>query len=469
MDGFKVIEGGKSHNESHNEDGDLQKIPRFLSPGGDLLVQEDAATLLTNGDTAGSTPIATPGVGAITDNVSAATAREPSAIEPHQRRWAWAQIDREAISQNLKTLRKHIGPDSMILTVVKADGYGHGAVEVAKVAMRSGSKYLGVASVCEGIELRRAGIDAPIIILAEPPIDSIAEILHYDLVPALYTSEFALALGERADAAGCVAPYHLKIDSGMNRIGVHYSDAGDFLRSLAFHRGLELQGCFTHFATADTMDTLGLKMQQERFEQALETIRYMGMDPGIVHAANSAAAIRYKHTRYDMVRLGISVYGLHPSKLTKDLIKLRPAMSVRARVNSIKPVPLGEGVSYGFNYRSPGGVLIATIPIGYGDGLSRVLSDRIDILVDGYAYPQVGTICMDMCMFEVSQRQDISNIRQAQLSAARPSVEFGSEAIIIGRSGEQEISMDDIAEKMGTISYDLACMFGLRLERVYKN
>jgi alanine racemase len=294
-------------------------------------------------------------------------------------------------------------------------------------------------------------------------------ILHHDLISAVYTREFALALGESADALGRVAPYHLKIDSGMNRIGVHYSDAGDFLRSLSFHRALDLQGCFTHFATADSLDSFGLQTQQERFEQAIETIRYMGIKPGIIHAANSAAAIRFKHLRYDMVRLGISLYGLHPSELTRNLVRLRPAMSVHARVNSIKAVPLGEGVGYGFNYRSPGGVLIATIPIGYGDGLSRALSERINILVDGHAYPQVGTICMDMCMFEINQRPDISSLRRAQISANRPSVEFGSEAIIVGKNGDLEISMDDLARKMGTISYDLACMFGLRLERVYRD
>jgi alanine racemase len=394
---------------------------------------------------------------------------EPLRIAPQQRRWAWTEIDREAISQNLKSLRKVIGPDTLVLAVVKADGYGHGAVEVARVAVRSGARYLGVASVSEGVELRRAGIEVPILILAEPPLEAVSTVLQFDLTPTVYTREFALALGEAADAQGLAAPFHLKIDSGMNRIGVHFSDAGDFLRSLSFHRALRLEGCFTHFATADGTDTFSLKTQQERFEQALHTIRYMGIDPGIVHAANSAAAIRYKQLRYDMVRLGISIYGLHPSSLTKSLINLRPAMSVRARVNAIKPVPLGEGVGYGFHYRSPGSVLIATIPIGYGDGLSRALSEKIDILVNGYAYPQVGTICMDMCMFEVSQRQDISSLRRAQISANRPNVEFGSEAVIVGKSGDLEVGLDDLAQKIGTISYDLACMFGLRLERVYRD
>ncbi len=392
-----------------------------------------------------------------------------AALAPQDKRWAWLEIDREAIRNNLKTMRKHIGPDTVILTVVKANAYGHGAVEVAKVALSAGSKCLGVATVAEGIRLRKAGINAPIIVLAEPTIECTGAILRYNLIPALYTMEAAMALGEAASAAGVVAPFHLKIDSGMNRLGVHHTDAGDFLRTISFHEGLELQGTFTHFATADTADAFSFQMQMDRFEQALETIRYMGMDPGIVHAANSAAAIRYKRSHYDMVRLGIATYGLHPSPLTHDMVRLQPAMSVHARVNCIKPVSLGEGVSYGFEYRSPGGVEIATIPLGYGDGLSRTLSNRMQVLVEGHAYPQVGNICMDMCMFEVSTRADISNLRNAQLSALRKPVEYGSEAIVVGKSGNLEIPMEALATQMGTINYELACLFGLRLERVYVN
>lgn len=393
---------------------------------------------------------------------------EPT-LTPCDKRWAWVEVDKEAIRTNLKTMRKYLGPDTMILTVVKADGYGHGAVAVAKAALSAGSKYIGVANVNEGIELRKAGIKAPIIILSEPPADCVSAILYYDLVPTIYNTEVALALGEAAAAAGVVAPFHLKIDTGMNRVGVHYTDAGDFLRTLSFHEGLELQGTFTHFATADTADSFSFQTQLDRFEHALETIRYMGMDPGIVHAANSAAAIRYKRSHYDMVRLGIATYGLHPSEFTRDLVRLMPAMSVHARVTNVKHVPLGEGVSYGFTYRSPGGVEIATLPIGYGDGLSRTLSNKMNVLVNGHAYPQVGTICMDMCMFEVNSRADISNLRNAQLSAERKPVVFGSEAVIVGRSGNLEITMDDLAAVMGTINYDAACMFGLRLERVYKD
>jgi alanine racemase len=382
-------------------------------------------------------------------------------ITTDDRRWAWVEIDREAIRHNLKAIRRHIGARPAILAVVKADGYGHGAVETARIAVTHGARILGVASVAEGIELRTAGISAPILVLSEPPAASIAHILHSGLTPTVYTMEFALALGEAAAAAGRQAPYHLKVDTGMNRVGVHHSDAGDFLRSLDFHSGLALEGVFTHLATADTLDELSVKMQLSRFEEALEVIRYMGISPGIVHAAGTAGALRYKQTHYDMVRIGLAMYGLHPSETTQGLINLRPAMSVRSRVIDIKPLQVGEGVSYGFTYRSPGNVQIATIPIGYGDGLARELSNRIDVLVHGRACPQVGTICMDMCMFEIDQR---SSARHGKLD-----VERGDEVVIVGKSGQLMITLDDMARALGTINYDIACRFGLRMEKSYVN
>jgi alanine racemase len=380
--------------------------------------------------------------------------------DPGEQRWAWLEIDREAVRHNLKAIRRHIGAGPTIMAVVKANAYGHGAPEVARVALANGAKYLGVASVPEGAELRRADIKAPILVLAEPPRASIDEILRHELTPCVFTMDFALALGEAAAAAGRQTPYHLKIDTGMNRIGVHPSDAGDFLRSLDFHAGLRLEGVFTHFATADTSDEMSVLMQLRRFEQALEVIRYMGIAPSLVHTANSAATVRYRQTHYDMVRVGIMAYGLHPSELTRPLINLRPAMSVRARVIDIKQVPVGEGVSYGFTYRSPGNVKIATLPIGYGDGLARELSNRLDVLVKGRACPQAGNICMDMCMFEV----DLRHGREGRLEVAH-----GDEVVLVGRSGALEISLDDIARGLGTINYDVACRFGLRLERRYVN
>ncbi|MDR2957865.1 MAG: alanine racemase [Coriobacteriales bacterium] len=375
------------------------------------------------------------------------------------RRWAWLEVNLEAIRRNLQRFRKHIGPDVLIMAVVKADGYGHGAVEVARTALATGAKFLGVSNVDEGITLRKAGIIAPILVLSQPPESTIDLILHYQLTPAVQTAEFALELGESAASQDRVTPFHLKIDTGMNRVGVHYADAPDLLRTIDFHRGLKLQGVFTHFATADEVETFEFSRQYERFIKALDEMRYLGINPGIVHAANTAATIRYKHAHFDMVRVGIGMYGLHPSAVTRSLIELYPAMSVYARVTMVKPVSIGEGVSYGMRYRSPGNVLIGTLPLGYADGLARELSGKIDVLVRGRRLHQVGTICMDMMMFEADQRSSAKNPPIVPV--------VGDEAVIVGIDGKEQISIDDLAKVLGTINYDVACRLGMRLERLY--
>jgi alanine racemase len=376
-----------------------------------------------------------------------------------ERRWAWLEINLEAIRRNLQRFRRYIGPDVLMLAVVKADAYGHGAVDVARTALSSGAKYLGVSNVDEGVTLRRAGIIAPIIVLSQPPPSTIGLILHYKLTPAVQSYEFALALGEAAASLDRIAPYHLKVDTGMNRVGVHYADAPDLLRTIDFHKGIQLQGVFTHFATADEVETYEFGRQYDRFVHALEEMRYLGINPGIVHAANTAATIRYRKSHFDMVRVGIGMYGLHPSALTRSMIDLYPAMSLYARVTMVKPVPMGEGVSYGMRYRSPGNVLVGTLPLGYADGMARELSGKIDVLLRGRRLPQVGSICMDMMMFEADQRPAVN----------RPPIQpaVGDEVTIVGLDGDERISLDDLAELLGTINYDMACRLGMRLKRIY--
>ena len=400
------------------------------------------------------------------NNDSSANSNENSQVLPlpavpdaADRRWAWLEINLEAIRRNLQRFRRHIGPDVLIMAVVKADAYGHGAVEVARTALSSGAKLLAVSNVDEGIVLRRAGIIAPILVLSQPPESTIRLILHYQLTVAVQSREFALALGEAAALMGRVAPYHLKVDTGMNRVGVHYADAPDLARTIAFHSGLQLQGVYTHFATADEVETFEFSRQYERFMTCLEEMRYMGINPGIVHAANTAATIRYRQAHFDMVRIGIGMYGLHPSAITRSQIELLPAMSLYARVTTVKPVPMGEGVSYGMRYRSPGNVLIATLPLGYADGLPRQLSGHMDVLLNGVRLPQVGTICMDMMMFEADQRNQVNK------PAVQPQV--GDEVVLVGESGSHYISLDDLAEQLGTINYEMACRLGMRLERLY--
>lgn len=384
-----------------------------------------------------------------------------SEISETDRRWSWVEIELPAIRNNVLAVRGIIPEHTMIMAVVKADAYGHGAVQCARTAVNSGAEYLGVATVDEGIELRKNRINAPILLLAEPPIKAIPLLLAYKIMPTICTVEFAIRYAEAADSIGQRAPYHLKINTGMNRIGVRFNEVVPFLRQIAFHRALNLVGTFTHFATADCHDTLEFDRQVARFEEALYAMATDGIDPGIVHAANSAAIIRYPQVHYDMVRLGISLYGFYPGDDCYGTIDLIPAMSVHARITDVKTVPLGEGVSYGLHYRSSGYSKICTVPIGYGDGLRRGLSDRTNFIMNGTEYPQVGNICMDQCMFEVDPTAS------ASLQPIEP--QHGDEVIIVGAQGNSFVTIDEMARKLGTIQHEIAIGFGnTRLPRIYK-
>lgn len=375
-------------------------------------------------------------------------------------RWAWAEIDLAAIAHNVRAISGLCGPDVRFMAVVKADGYGHGAFEVGRAALAAGASHLGVATVDEALHLRRKGITAPILLLAEPPITSIPEILNESIMPAVTTAEFLLEYGGIAAARGEVAPYHLKIDTGMNRIGVHHLDAPGFAASFAFLPGARLDGTFTHFATADTPGDWGFDQQLERFNAAIAAMRAEGVDPGIVHAANSAAALLHPKARFDMVRVGIALYGLHPADASRDVVDLSPAMSIKARLTLVKEVPLGEGIGYGLTHQAGRGSRVGTMPIGYADGLRRILSNRMDVLHDGRRLPQVGRICMDQTMIE-------HTIQRRPGVEPESSIEMGDEIVIIGRQGSESISADEHAALANTISYEVTCGFGARLERVF--
>ncbi len=385
-------------------------------------------------------------------------------IDEVDRRHAWVEIDLNAIHQNVLSTKALLNPDCKILAVVKSDAYGHGAVQVARTAIRSGVDYLGVATVDEGIELRKAGIAVPILMFSEPPATSIPLLLAYDLMPSIYTVEFAVQYGEAADSIGLRAPYHLKVNTGMNRIGVRFDEVSDFLKRISFHRALDLVGTYTHFATADASEAMEFRIQQNHFNEALDKMRDLGIDPGIVHAANSAAIIRYPETHYDMVRLGMSLYGFYPCPETYGLIDLVPAMSVHAKIVQVKNVPVGEGVSYGLVHRSGGFAKICTVPVGYADGLRRDLSGRTDFIMDGRQFPQVGTICMDYSMFEVDLRS-----RRSTGGSGKYDPQVGDEVMIVGADANAVVSIEEMAEKLYTVPHEIAVGFGCsRLARLYR-
>jgi alanine racemase len=368
-------------------------------------------------------------------------------------RWAWVEIDLEAIAANVTSLKALTKPGTLFMAVVKADGYGHGAIEVARAALSGGADRLGVATVDEALELRRAGIVSPVQLLSEPPESAIPDVLEHDIVPAVTTREFAVALGKWAAARDLNAAYHLKIDSGMNRVGVRPETAAEFARNLADFPGLRLEGVFTHFACADVLGDWETEKQLRRFLGAIEEIRGEGVDPGVVHAANSPATILLPDAHLDMVRCGIAIYGLHPSASTYDKVELAPAMSVKARVSLVKRVGMGESVSYGFTWSAAAPTLVATAPLGYADGVHRVLSNSMQALLGGKRCQQIGRVCMDQLMIEVPRGVEASR---------------GDEIVFVGTQGEERISMDELAQKADTINYELACSFGLRMERVYR-
>ena len=367
-------------------------------------------------------------------------------------RWAWAEVELGAVACNVRALKALTEPGTLFMAVVKADGYGHGATEVARAALAAGADRLGVATVEEALALRAAGLTAPLQLLSEPPAASAPALVEHSITPTLFTHRFAEALGGAAAARGVVSPFHLKIDTGMNRIGVRAEDAADFVESMAGLPALAMEGVFTHFACADVPGDWVQAQQLERFAEAVAEMRARGIRPGIVHAANSAATILQPESHLGMVRCGIAMYGLHPAPSTHALIELQPAMSVKARVTRVARIAMGEGVSYGMTWHAASPTTVATLPLGYADGVRRGLSNRMRVLIGGRECRQVGRICMDQLMVEAPRGATIA---------------IGDEATVIGRDGSLETSMEEQATTLETIDYEVACGYGARLERVY--
>lgn len=366
------------------------------------------------------------------------------------KRPAWVEVDESAIVHNVRTLRALTPARTRFMAVVKADGYGHGALTAARAALHAGADRLGVATVDEALELRASGITAPVQVLAEPPVEAADVLVKNGITVTLTSPEMAVALSRTAALIDVPAVCHLKVDTGMNRIGVKAEDAGEFAAWLKGLPGLELEGVFTHFATADVPGDWDFARQVERFRLALEDIRDAGVRPTIVHAANSAATILHPDTHHDMVRCGIAIYGLDASAATAGRVDLRPAMSVKTMVSFVKRIGFGDGVSYGLTWHASGPTTIATLPVGYADGIHRVLSNQMDVLIHGMRCRQVGRVCMDQTMVEIPGDVD---------------VRMGDEAVIVGRQGSECIAMDELAQRAGTINYEMACSFSLRMER----
>ena len=376
-----------------------------------------------------------------------------------------AEIDLKAIAHNIKELRRITHPDARLMGVVKANGYGHGAIEVARCTLQNGAAVLGVARIEEGVQIREAGIEVPILIFGYTLPERTPDLFEYDLTQTVYTYASAQVLSRTATSLKKKIKIHLKIDTGMGRLGLLpqdfqgdnsvalNADAIQETLAIASLGGLELEGIFTHFATADSAEKTYAEDQLDLFMIFLDRLRKAGLEPRVRHAANSAALIDMPQSHLDMVRPGIASYGLHPSdEVNKKHVSLKPAMALKARIIHLKKVPAGFAVSYGSTHRTPTATTIATIPIGYADGLNRLLSSSGRMLVHGQRAPIIGRVCMDLTMLDVGH---IENVR------------MDDEVVIFGQQGNGSITVDEIASSLNTINYEIVSTITARVPRVY--
>ncbi|MFZ5596058.1 MAG: alanine racemase [Bacillota bacterium] len=367
----------------------------------------------------------------------------------------WAEIDLSALRNNIREIRRVTDPGAEVMAVVKANAYGHGAVRVSGVVLENGATRLAVARLSEGAELRRAGIKAPILILGYTPVDMIDEIAEYGLQQTVHDCGYALSLNNRAAMRGVRVPVHIKIDTGMGRLGIVAGSASAMndIRAIAALPNLEPAGVYTHFATADSADKTFTMRQMERFIKIIDALRKEGVEFPLRHCANSAAVIDMPQNCMNMVRAGISLYGLYPSgEVNVKRVRLRPVMSFKTRVAQVKTVPPGFPVSYGCTYVTERETVIATLPVGYADGFSRLLSNKGVVLVRGERAPVVGRVCMDQCMIDVG---------------GIPGVQADDEVVLFGSQGGCVLAVEEVAGLIGTINYEVVCMVNERVPRIY--
>lgn len=364
------------------------------------------------------------------------------------------EVDLDALEHNLKQFRRHLQENTGIMAVVKADAYGHGAVQIAKAALSAGASYLAVAFVDEAVELRNAGISAPILILGYTPPHAVQTAVQYDLTCTVFSEENLRQMSEAAKNAGKSLRVHVKVDTGMGRLGLNSEDVLPFVRTMVRSPFIKWEGIFTHYATADEKDKDYALKQEQKFRQVVETLARENLKPEIAHIANSAGSIDLHEHVYNMVRLGISMYGLYPSaEVNRQSVSLKPVLTLKTRVASLKKPAAGTGISYGKTYIANGEEWIAALPIGYADGINRHLSNRGHVLINGKKVPIVGRVCMDQLMVNVTE--------------AMP-VEVGQEVVLYGKQQQSEITVDEVADLLGTINYEVVSMLGHRIPRIYK-
>ncbi len=360
----------------------------------------------------------------------------------------WTQIDLGAIESNVRYFVEN--SSAQVMAVVKANGYGHGATQAASASLRGGATWCAVARTEEAIELRQAGITCPILLLGFTPLGKMGEMILADVSMTVWDETQIQTASEAAERVGKSAHLHLKVDTGMSRLGSTPEHAGHLAGLIKASPTLVYEGLFTHFARADEVDPEPTDQQVSRLLPMLEKLERDGLRPPLVHAANSATTLTRKNLHFDMVRAGIAIYGLHPSTNCPTPVSFRPAMTWKTQLSQVKMLPPGRGLSYGHIYTTSRNELIGTLPVGYADGFRRTTGNQV--LVGGRRVPVVGRVCMDQCLVQLDAVPD-----------ARP----GDEVVLIGSQGEETISAEEVADRWGTINYEVTCGIGARVPRLY--
>ena len=361
-------------------------------------------------------------------------------------------IDLGALRHNLLEIKRLAGPNTRVLPVIKSDAYGHGMIPVAKALESTGADYFGVFELDEALELKKAGSNIPILVMMGITPDEVSAVVENELTTALFQYDIAEKLSEAALKQNRVAPVHVKVDTGMTRLGVPWTKVLDFLQSLLPLEGLRLEGIFSHLAVADDPEHPFTEKQIRTFLQVVKEARRLGVCTDAVHIANSGALLGKRGLDLAMVRPGILLYGSPPAQGWPAAASFKPAMTFRSRVIQVKTVPADTPISYGCTYKTRSKSTIATIPVGYDDGYSRLFSNKGEVLVHGKRVPVVGRVCMNLTMLDISSVEGVS---------------VGDEVVLLGTQGKERITAEELGEKIGTISYEIYCSIGKSNHRTY--
>lgn len=365
----------------------------------------------------------------------------------------WAEINLDNLAHNIREVRRVTRPETKVTAVIKADGYGHGAAIIGKTLLENGADRFAVATLSEGIQLRKAYPQTEILVLGYTPAELASTVIAHGLIQTLYSVEAAADFSRAAEAANTRVKVHIKLDTGMSRIGMQATEETvDAIQQIATMKGIEIEGLYTHFAAADETDKAFTRSQVEKYQWVVDQLQSRGIRPQILHVSNSAGIIDLPEYNYDMVRAGIMLYGLNPSNdIDKTRVALKEVMTLKARVSHVKDLEAGRGVSYGLKYVTAGVERIATLPLGYADGYTRMLTGKSQVMAKGVRVPVVGRICMDQCMINVTGLD----------------VKPGDEVVLFGGDNPSGISIDEVASWLGTINYEVVCMMDKRIPRVY--